>query len=429
MKQILKSLKAHRSKTAALFIEIMIVTVIGWIVVLPVAVLTTNVIQPASYDYERLVHVQFSKLTKDSEGYDSTRKDPLPDYRVLLDKIRQYEGVETATFSSFQAFESSSSSSTGIEADSIYGLSEDESYIGANIVNYIPGTDFFATYGIKTPNGEAVREPEGRYGYIVNESVAKCKYPNKSPIGLNLHSYDPQDENERPSPILGITQNTPYRKSEPRSRVIFAPVAEHEMQWTLDGVTLRLKEGVNARRFADTLADDLYSFRSGNAYLTHPTLFTDRRATICAQENQKLTQSWLILSFFLMNVLLGVAGTFYIQSRSRIMDAGVMRAFGATRRDIMGGILGEAVLTVVLAWAAGCILYIAYHLTVKPEFDYEEDAITRILNPMWYDQVPERFAVIGLIILVLLLVCALAGVILPARRVASVAPIDALHDE
>lgn len=429
MKQILKSLKAHRAKSAALFTEIVIVTIIGWIVVMPTAILTTDSLIPANYDYQRLVHIQFSSLNENSEGYDSTRRDPLPDYRRLLAKIRQRPDVESATFSSYQAFESTSSSSFSMTCDSTYGFTGYDLDLGVRIVSYMPKTDFFKTYGILTPDGHPFIEPDAERGYIINRSVAKGKYRDKNPVGLHLLDYDSDDPDDRPSQILAITQDTPYRKAESRSVVAFKPIDNDEIQWTLDGITARVKDGVSPRRFVELLTTEISDYRHGNTYLTHPTAYTDRREAAYAGNLQKLTKSWIILAFFLVNVLLGVAGTFYIQCRSRIMDAGVMRAFGATRSEILGSIIGEACLTTITAWAAGSIIYIAYELIAKPEFEYTAEKMVQILNPMWYDQAPERFAIVGVLILGILLICALLGAWLPARRVASVPPVDALRDE
>lgn len=222
MKLILKSIFAHRAQSAALFVEIMIVTVIGWIVIEPVAIETSNALIPANYDYEQLVGIKITELGKSSEQYNPeacSDKDAI--YR-LLDMMRSHPEVELATISAYQAFESSSRAMSGYDTDSAYNMNADESGIGCSIIQYVPYTDYFATYGIKTPDGKPFKEPVAtENSFIVSETLAKARYAEGNPIGRNLYTYDPTDEEERPTPIIGIIADTPYRKGEGRIPVAF----------------------------------------------------------------------------------------------------------------------------------------------------------------------------------------------------------------
>ncbi len=46
-------------------------------------------------------------------------------------------------------------------------------------------------------------------------------------------------------------------------------------------------------------------------------------------------------AFFLVNLCLGVIGTFWLQTRTRREEVGVMLSFGATRSDIVRLLMGE----------------------------------------------------------------------------------------
>lgn len=427
MKQILKSLKAHRKQSAALFIEIVIVTIIGWIVIEPVAVDTSMSLIPAGYDYERLVNVTFSNFDHQSEEYDSTLNDTGQERQRLLTLIREHPEVESATYTTYQTYESGSSSSTGFEADSIYGLDNDSKWISSYIIQYVPKTDFFSTFGIKDANGNSFAEPEvDDKSFVVSETLARALYANKSAIGQDLYSYD---EEEGHTPIVGIIRDSPYRKSDGRRQVMFKPVDGREINWHVSGITLRLKDGVNPRVFADKLTSEINRYRAGNTYLTHPVLMSDERDTVFAEQSRSLAKGWIVLSFFLVNVILGVAGTFYIQFRTRTAESGVMRAFGATRGRVEWCIVGEALLTVIFAWVVGSILYLAYLHFAHVEFENDADLIVRMINPMWFDTAWSRNSIVGGLVLLLLLFSTLIGVWLPARKIGRVAPVDALRDE
>lgn len=427
MKLIFKSLKTHSAHSLALFIEMVIVTIVGWIVIEPVAVKTSIALIPSGYDADRLVSVSFQSLSFGSEEYDSVNK---IDYKTrrnrMLEMIRERSEVEYATFTTSQCFESGSMGMSGAPIDSTYNLDKEKDHVSIIFAQFVPGTDFFSTFGIKSANGDSFEEPEiDSKSIIVSNTVAKAIYPNESAIGKLLYPHDPET-----SPIIsGVTADASYRKGYGRIAVVFEPSFPDDEWFWITGITIRLKEGVSARQFINNLTRDIADYKVGNDYLMRPTPYTDLQTTSFARQSRELSQAWVILIFFLVNVILGVAGTFYIQSRSRASDAGVMRAFGATRSKIEWGIVAEACLTVILAWAAGSIIYLAYVHFAHVEFENEANLIVRILNPMWFDATWSRNAVVGGLVLLVLMACALLGSWLPARKIGNVPPVDALRDE
>ncbi|MDE6340947.1 MAG: hypothetical protein K2K93_01390 [Muribaculaceae bacterium] len=434
MKQILKSIISRPGRSVGLLIEIIIVTIIGWIVIEPVAILTTTALLPAGYDHERLVQVDFSRLSRRSEDFDGEipddKEQQMEAYDRLLRKIRERDGVEHATFFYSQSFESLSYGQTSINPDSIYCLKDDDNYVGVTMIDYQPGTDFFATYGIKDPQGKPFNEPkEIGAGYIVSKTVAKALVHDGSVIGTRFYNWgDDEDDDERPSTIVGVTADAPYRKGDGRQPVAFK-IADPE--WAIpQGITIRLGQGVNPRAFTDRLISGIGEYRSGNWYITHPQLLSDMRETCFAGMKRELTQKWIIMIFFLVNVLLGIAGTFYVQCKTRIPDAGVMRAFGASRRRIEWHIIAEACVTVLAGWLIGSVIYLIYlHFQGFPmdsDIDYR---IVKTIRPIWHDTKLGRYSMIGGIILLLLLATAALGAWLPARKVGRVPIVDSLRDE
>ena len=94
MTQIFKSIFGKNTRSIALLIEIVIVTIIGWIVIEPVAVDTTTALIPAGYDFDRLVEVNFSWLDPMSPSYDkdSETDSNRPHMERLLNMLRQRQG-------------------------------------------------------------------------------------------------------------------------------------------------------------------------------------------------------------------------------------------------------------------------------------------------------------------------------------------------
>lgn len=434
MLQILKSIFNGKGYTLTLIIEIIIVSIIGWIVIEPVAVDTSIAIQPAGYDFDRLINVDFATRGKGSIGFDSLARGEEAEQKGrenLLRMIRQREGVEHATFTSWQAFDTNGWAMTSREADSIYRHGDDINQLKIYKVSYFPKTDFFETFGIKGADGKTFREPEAdENSYIISKMIAKGGFPKGSPIGKDFtpkHAYT-DESSYHPTPIVGVTADCNYSKGNDRDAVAFIPT-QPDNHYAYSGIAIRLKEGVSARSFLDRFKADLKDYRSGNIYLRQPVLYSEMRADRFMEKQRQVTQKWIIVGFFLFNVLLGIAGTFYIQCRKRIPEAGIKRAFGATRYRIETSILAEAWITVFIGWAIGCALYLIWLLHFKEPMYGEVSYLTHVLRPEWYDTAWSRYAIVSGGVLILLLLTATLGAWLPARKVGRVPIVNSLRDE
>lgn len=432
MKYIIKSLIARSGRVSGLIIEIIIVTIIGWMLIEPVAVNTAIALIPAGYDYDRLIEVKVSQFKDNSEEFDATISsdgDQVDsNLRRILEMIRNRKGVEKATFSLYQGIEHETEATMSINVDSLYHRDGEDNTTMISVVNFVPGTDYFATYGITAPDGRPFQEPDDlNNSFIVNNAAAKAVAADGQPLGKDLF-----DNPKHPDLISGVVADVPYRKGAGRSCIAYRipwRMAEEGFGESVYGIVIRLGDGMNKRQFIDALTADLPDYRVGNHYLTHPVSLSDVREESFADQHRVLVQKWIIVIFFLINVFLGIAGTFYVQCRSRIPDAGVMRAFGATRSRIMGNIIGEACLVAFSGWLIGSILYILYLKFQGFPMEGDGDWIIRQISPQWYDTWVGRYGVIGWIILLLLLATSALGAWLPARKVGRVNPVDALRNE
>ena len=133
-----------------------------------------------------------------------------------------------------------------------------------------------------------------------------------------------------------------------------------------------------------------------------------------------------IALFFLVNLCLGVIGTFWLQTRTRREEVGVMLSYGATPRRIRFQLLGEGMVLTTVATLAGCFLYLQYGLS---EGLHRGSAWMKSTMPCWVDHFGQHFAIVSLIIYLILLVVVWVGIYIPARRISSIPPTEALRDE
>ena len=121
-------------------------------------------------------------------------------------------------------------------------------------------------------------------------------------------------------------------------------------------VSLRVSEDAD-KNFAEKLmndADRLYQV--GNLYLLDITPFSHLRE-ICELEDMNEWKTQLcVLGFLLLNIFLGVIGTFWFRTQQRRKEVALRLALGSSRRGIFSCLMYEGVLLLTLAAVPAAVI-------------------------------------------------------------------------
>lgn len=421
----LKNLWARRRVNIWIFLELVIVTVVGWLLVNPTVVNLVDVSRPVGFDMDRLVIFKLSRLFDDAEVFVSDRGDRASldaDEKALADRIRQDSRIQSL----------SASGLTSCAPDVPSGMSiahltseADSTEITVLTVNFKAGSDYFTTMGIKTlPGSPSPEELDNMKGaLVITRDVAEKLYPGENPLGKKY--------GDKGKTVDAVVENVRLRSFMPNNLVEFQENDSDRNTWQYAHfIIARLKDGVDPQAFAD---DSKWKdgMSVGNWYLStveasesvHDRLVKDNGIY-----SSNLLRMALVI-FFLLNVALGVSGIFWMQTRKRIPEAGVMRAFGATPRYVTRLMILEGVILTVVAWLAGCLLYFQYALKEGLNDERVTFGSNTLYPDDWIMSFPLHFTVISLIVLAIVLPTVCLGIWIPARRIQKVDPAVALHDE
>ena len=155
---ILKNLWARRRRNIWLFGELILVSILTWIMVDPMVVMTYNRNLPLGYDTNGLYMLNLGTIPLQSADDDEEEDDSIHRMNNLfriLDDVRRYEGVQSAT--PVVSFSYPNSPGT-------YGntLKYDSLSVGVRGMFFLPHTCFFETYGIKGLGGHTARQLDER---------------------------------------------------------------------------------------------------------------------------------------------------------------------------------------------------------------------------------------------------------------------------
>ena len=120
--------------------------------------------------------------------------------------------------------------------------------------------------------------------------------------------------------------------------------------------------------------------------------------------------------FLLLNIFLGIIGTFWFRTQHRRAEIALRMALGSTRWGICGRLMGEGVLLLLIS--AIPALVVAWNLGYAELVEVTRMPFTA-----------GRFAITVLGTFILIAGMIVIGIGYPARRAMSIEPAEALHEE
>ena len=146
-KLIFKNLWARRRRNGWLFAELILVSIVTWVIFDPVVVLTHDRDLPLGYDSDRLALISLASLPAQAAGYDATGTDStavVDNFFRLIRKVAEYPDVEAATPVLGYCYPNSQGNSS-----STFKAEGDTTDIGTMVMYFMPHTHFFETFGFE----------------------------------------------------------------------------------------------------------------------------------------------------------------------------------------------------------------------------------------------------------------------------------------
>ncbi|MDE6787284.1 MAG: hypothetical protein K2J46_09650 [Muribaculaceae bacterium] len=188
------------------------------------------------------------------------------------------------------------------------------------------------------------------------------------------------------------------------------------MMGFMEGFSVRVKDNMD-KDFAEKLmADADKDLRVGNWYIASVDSFDFIKKEFNRNSVTETRNVIICALFLLVNIFLGILGTFWFRTQQRIREIALRMVSGATRIDIFRRIVGEG--EVLLLLVTPIAIVIDYLLTI-----YEFTS--------WYDGYfsPMHFCVSVFAAWALMAMMIAIGIYFPARRAMSISPAAAMKTD
>ncbi len=323
----------------------------------------------------------------------------------LLERLRQLPGVASVSVSSGLPMESVSEGDYEVEG----GVpSKGDKY---RIAGHTRVTEtFFRTMGIPIRRGRDFTREEAEAKdpavVIVNEPFARANWPGQDPLGkvvLISNGNGPKLRLRVAGVVGGIHQMGP--ESQPRAEIFIPSRAFSDMNLAL-------------RTTGDpaSLAAGVEKVVSG----IDPDLSVQQ-----TRDMQQVLHEWLSQPRYLMSILavfaglalllasVGLYGVLAYLVNLRTRELGIRMALGAGTWQVLGLVMGQGLKLTLIGTAAGLVMALA---------------LARLMSSLVTGVATHDPATFGTVAAVLV-VAALCATAIPARRAASVDPVQALRAE
>lgn len=394
-----------------LCVELLIVSVVLWYVTDFLVASHTISSRPLGFDVEHCYKLTFDQVSETSPEYvpyDDEGQAAVRDLQQLLERLERRPEIEAVCVSANSHPYTGSNSGGAVTVDTLKAS-------GYNIFRYVQ-PDFMRVFRYEGLNGESPEELAEmlRQGKTLISANLLEEHGIKDPsgfIGKRVYLYEDTLWSLTVGAVIKPVRYHDYMQGQMNRTVVIPDVFWQD--WTI-----RVRENMDKDIVEKLMADAETQFRAGNYYLANVEPFSRLRDNILRGEHTAQRNQLTVMIFLLVNIFLGMLGTFWFRTQQRVPDLAVRMVSGATRRQIFRLLTGEGLL----------LLTIMTPIALAIDLNLAHLELNTYLEPHGYFSWT-HVLLCGGIAYGLMAIMIVAGIAVPASRAMRIAPAEALRDE
>lgn len=395
--------------------ELLLVSVVLWYIVDYMYVKTSIYNQPKGFDISHCYLVQMGCLTDKSPDFipNQTEEEKRQDVKELLSRLQHRPDIEAAGLGQNSYPYNGSNSGASV----VYDTLRSPGWTVRRLVtpDFVRVFRYCGTRG-ETPEQLAEMLKDSR-NFLASDNLYKQRYGRDltSLVGKPFYLFGDTTNTWNLAASLQVIRYGDYFEAW-NSYSMLAPISEAWYSKNLE-LCVRVKEDQDQDFIARLKADSEKQYRVGNLFIADVRSFVDIRRNYQQAETNTWNSYLFGMGFLLLNIFLGLLGTFWFRTQQRRSEIALMKSLGGTDRSVCIRLVVEGLL--LLAVATVPAMLIDWNLA-NVELNSWMDGSTF----SW-----SRFLITVLFTFILIALMIVVGVGIPARKAMKVQPAEALHDE
>ena len=414
-KKLLAQIKNEWRTNLWLAIELLLVSVVMWWVIDNLYCIGATYFEPRGFNVDHCYLIEMGHLTEKSPDFqEKPYQEKMDDILELANRLRQRPEIEAVSLSQNSYPYNGSNSWTSIR------LVDDTLEAGGSLILRNVSPDFVKVFRYEGANGETseqLAEMLERGEMIASDNVFTYAYKRPLPMTNYVGRRFYWQNDTTFSLQLGASMKV-VRYSDFQAARTSRSILLKRTMWAEDAelcVRVRADQDVD---FSERLkADSEKQFRVGNIYISNIRSFKDIRRNFQQFQYNGVRDAITTVVFLLVNIFLGLLGTFWFRTQQRKGEIALHKAHGATNGMVFTRLLSEGWLLLLIITPIALI--IDFNLA------YAELNAWRNGTTLEWDRLlfcgGISFALIALMIAI--------GIGIPARKAMKIDPAEALHNE
>lgn len=413
-KKLFKQIRNEWRFNIWIFVELLIVSVVMWFITDYIYVQARNYTEPRGFDISHCYLISMGKLTPNSHEYNSADTTDNDDRAELLNRIQHRPEIEAASLSQNSYPYDGSNSSMIISHDTIQVGNDDW------ILRRLVTPDFVRVFHYQGANGETPEQLANilsKGNILISDNLFnKHRMPSLTAlIGKTFHL----DADTTRNYILGASlKPVKYNDFESATHSYSGVVKLGKENYKdMNELCVRVRDNMDHDFIENLWRDADKRLRVGNLYISDIQSFYDLRISYQRLKMNTVRNYTAGGLFLMLNIFLGILGTFWFRTQQRRGEIALFKALGSTNHNVFIRQISEGIILLSVATIFATII----------DLNLAFANLNAVHDGIYLE--PIRFIATVLISYLLTAIMIIVGTWFPARKAMSIQPAEALHEE
>ena len=400
-----------------LALELLVVSVVMWYIIDLLYCRMATYLEPRGFDTEHCYLINMGVLTDKSSDYtpySDTHKQS-DEVRELVERLRRRPEVEVVSLSLSAYPYNGSNGSAEVDYDTLHAPRW--------TIRRIATPDFvrvFRYQGERGETSEQLAEILERGDFLASDNLyRKYGVPMTSLVGKKeFYLFGDTTQTYRLGAALQNVRWDDYSQASTSYSMVYNMNLLPDDWINADNeLCIRVRADRDQNFMENLKADSEKQFRIGNLYISDIKSFKDIRRSFQQGDTSQMRILVVGMGFLLLNIFLGLLGTFWFRTQQRRGEIALHKAMGATDGAVFGRLISEGIFLLLIVTVPAVIIDI-----VLAHFE-----LNSWRNGTTLEWSRLAFCVAATFVLIAAMIG--IGIGIPARRAMKVQPAEALHDE